>query len=58
MSTDDPSRLSCARSSSELGATAIEYAIMASVVAVTIFGAVTLLGTTVIGLFASMPVGL
>lgn len=58
MSNDPTSGCSSARSSSELGATAIEYAIMASLVAVAIAGAVTLLGTAVVGLFASMPVGL
>ncbi len=40
------------------GATAVEYAIMASLIAVVIAGSVTLLGTSVAGLFASMPAGL
>ena len=40
------------------GATAVEYAIVASLIAVTITGAVTLLGQSVVALFASMPPGL
>jgi pilus assembly protein Flp/PilA len=58
MSTDDTSPRSSARAGSELGATAIEYAIMASLIAVTIVAAVTLLGTAVTGLFAGVQVGL
>lgn len=42
----------------EAGATAIEYALMASLVAVVITAAVTLFGAAVVGLFASMPAGL
>ena len=40
------------------GVTAVEYTIMASLIAVVIAGSVTLLGTSVAGLFASMPAGL
>jgi len=40
---------------SEEGATAVEYAIMASLIAVVIVTAVTLLGTNLSALFQSLP---
>ena len=38
----------------ERGATAIEYALMSSLIALVIIGGVTALGTTVMGLFVSV----
>jgi Flp pilus assembly pilin Flp len=43
---------------SDDGATAVEYALMVSLIATVIVGAVTLLGSGVAGLFAAMPAGL
>lgn len=40
------------------GATSIEYSLMASLIAVTVLSAVTLLGLNVLGLFNLMPAGL
>ncbi len=39
------------------GATAVEYAIMASLIAVVIAGTVFLLGQAVLGLFNELPAG-
>ena len=58
MTAERRPRPDLASSRNELGATAIEYALMASLVAVATVGTVTLLGTAVIGLFSSMPAGL
>lgn len=44
--------------SREEGATAVEYAIMASLIAVVIAGAVAALGTSLVGIFTSMAAGL
>jgi len=46
------------RPSDDEGATAIEYALIASLIAVVISGAVTLVGTAVVGMFAGVPAGL
>jgi pilus assembly protein Flp/PilA len=42
----------------ELGATAVEYALLAALIAVVIAGAVGALGTALRGLFALVPPGL
>jgi pilus assembly protein Flp/PilA len=39
----------------ERGATAVEYSIIASLIAAVVAGTVALLGTTVLGLFQSLP---
>jgi Flp pilus assembly pilin Flp len=40
------------------GATSVEYALMVSLIATVVLGAVTVLGLAVNGLFASVPAGL
>ena len=52
------SRRSQHRRTTDEGATAVEYALIASLIAVVIVGAVTLLGQAVAGLFATVPAGL
>jgi Flp pilus assembly pilin Flp len=54
----DQARTGCWDRQGDSGATALEYAMLASLVAVVIAGAVTLFGAAVVGLFASMPAGL
>jgi Flp/Fap pilin component len=46
------------RAVSDTGATSIEYSLIASLIAVTVIAAVTLLGLNVLALFNLMPVGL
>lgn len=43
---------------SDAGATSIEYSLIASLIAVTVIAAVTLLGLNVLALFNLMPAGL
>ncbi len=40
------------------GATAVEYALMVSLIAIVIVAAVTLIGTTLTGMFSAMAAGL
>lgn len=40
------------------GATAVEYSLMAGLIAAVIVGAVTLFGLNVLGLFNTLPLGL
>jgi len=49
------SRRSQHRPTGDEGATAVEYALIASLIALVIIGAVTLLGQAVAGLFAVPP---
>lgn len=58
MTIPDGLRHPTRRLRNEDGATAVEYALMASLIAVVIIGSVTAFGLGVQGLFASVPPGL
>jgi pilus assembly protein Flp/PilA len=49
---------SCPLRDNERGATAVEYSLMAGLIAAVIVGAVTVLGVNVLSLFNTVPAGL